>query len=195
MNIDCLLPLTTGLMLSGIGYGQKQITLSLTSSHPVAYCPLCQSGSQRIHSRYDRKVADLPWADKRVLMQLTVRRFFCDLAVCKRKVFCERLHPSIAAYARRTTRLEQYLQNLALQLGGEKAALLLELLNINLVSADTLLNLSRKVALPTVATPKIVGIDEWAIRKGQTYATILVDLETRRPIDLLADDKLETKWI
>jgi transposase len=71
------------------------------------------------------------------------------------------------------------------------------LLNINLVSPDTLLNLSRKVAIATVSIPKIVGIDEWAIRKGQTYATILVDLEIRRPIDLLPDDKIETveRWL
>lgn len=192
MNIDCLLPITPGLVLNRICYGEKQLTLSLTSANLLAHCPVCQSGSQRIHSRYGRKVADLPWADKRVLMQLTVRRFFCDLADCKRKVFCERLHPAIAAYARRTTRLEGYLQALALQLGGEKTALLLELLNITLVSADTLLNLSRKAATTTTSTPKIVGIDEWAIRKGQTYATILVDLETRRPIDLLPDAKLET---
>jgi transposase len=107
-------------------------------------------------------------------------------------VFCERLHPSIAAYARRTTRLEQYLQNLALQIGGEKAAFLLKLLNINLVSADTLLNLSRKGVTTTAPAPKVVGIDEWAIHKGRTYATILVDLETRTPIDLLADAKVET---
>ncbi|MFC5537608.1 ISL3 family transposase [Rhodocytophaga aerolata] len=164
----------------------------MTSGHPVAHCPLCLSSSQRIHSRYSRKVADLPWADKRVLMHLTVRRFFCDLADCKRNVFCERLHPAIAAYARKTTRLAHYLQNLALQLGGERTALLLELLNIHLVSADTLLNLSRKVAIATASAPKIVGIDEWAIRKGQTYATILVDLQTHRPIDLLPDAKLET---
>ncbi len=149
MNIDCLLPITPGLVLSGISYGEKQLTLSLTSSHPLAHCPLCQSGSQRIHSRYGRKVADLPWADKRVGLELSVRRFFCDLAYCQRKVFAERLHPSIAAYARRTTRLAHYLQNLALQLGGEKAAFLLELLNINSVSADTLLNLSRKVTKAT----------------------------------------------
>jgi transposase len=187
------MPVTPGLVLNGICYGEKQLTLSLTSSHPVAHCPVCLSSSQRIHSRYGRKVADLPWADKRILLELHVRRFFCDIANCKRRVFCERLHPSIAAYARRTTRLEDYLQNLAFQLGGEKAGFLLELLNINVVSADTLLNLSRKVVVATVPTPKIVGIDE-CIRKGQTYATILVDLETRRPIDLLPDDKLETKW-
>ena len=162
-------------MLHGITYTEKQLTLSLTSSHPVAHCPLCHNSSQRIHSRYGRKVADLPWADKRILLELHVRRFFCEAADCSRKVFCERLHLSITAYARRTTRLENYLQNLALQVGGEKAAFLLELLNINLVSADTLLNLSRKVAIATMSTPKIVGIDEWAIRKGPTYATILVD--------------------
>jgi len=197
LNIDFLLPVTPGLVLNGIYYGEKQLALFLSSTNPVAYCPICQSGSRRIHSRYGRKVADLPWADKRVLLELSVRRFFCDLPECKRKVFAERLHPSVAAYARRTTRMEEYLQTLALQLGGEKAALLLQLLNISLVSADTLLNLSRKVATTTIATPKVVGIDEWAIRKGQTYATILVDLELRRPIDLLPDAKLETveKWL
>jgi transposase len=197
LNIECLLPITSGLVLNEIYYGEKLLTLSLSSTTLVAHCPVCQSGSQRIHSRYRRKVADLPWAEKRVLMQLTVRRFFCDLTDCKRKVFCERLHPSIAAYARRTARLEHCLQNLALQVGGEKAALLLQLLNISLVSADTLLNLSRKVTTATIATPNVVGIDEWAIRKGQTYATILVDLENRTPIDLLADAKLETveSWL
>ncbi|MDO1450543.1 transposase family protein [Rhodocytophaga aerolata] len=189
-----MLPVIPGLLLNGITYGEKQLTLVLTSGHPVVHCPLCHTISQRIHSRYSRKVAGLPWADKRVIMELNVRRFYCEAKDCQRKVFCERLHPAITAYARRSTRLEHYLQNLALQLGGEKAAFLLELLNIHLVSADTLLNLLKKVAIADTAIPKILGIDEWAIRKGQTYATILVDLDTRKPIDLLPDDKLETKW-
>ena len=159
MNIDCLLPLTPGLVLNGITYGEKQLTLSLTSSHPMAPCPFYHNSSQRIHSRYDRKVADLPWANKRILLELHVRRFFCEGKDCKRKVFCERRHPSITAYARRTTRLEEYLQTLALHSRRRKSCLLLELLNISLVSADTLLNISRKVATATASTPKIVGID------------------------------------
>jgi transposase len=87
LNIECLMPVTPGLVLNGICYGEKQLTLSLTSSHPVAHCPVCLSSSQRIHSRYGRKVADLPWADKRILLELHVRRFFCDIANCKRRVF------------------------------------------------------------------------------------------------------------
>lgn len=121
-----------------------------------------------------------------------VRRFFCDIIDCKRKVFAERSHPCIAAYARRTARFEQYLQTLALQVGGEGACLLTHLLNITSLSADTFLNLIRKLPAKEETAHKIVGIDEWAILKGRTYATILVDLETGRPIDLLADAKAET---
>ncbi len=136
-------------------------------------CPLCQTSSSRIHSHYSRTVADLPWADKQVVFNLEVSRFFCDNDSCSRKIFTERLHPAIAAYARRTARLDHYLQTIALLLGGEGAALLAHLLNMSTVSADTLLNLTRKMPATQFDTPNILGIDEWSLRKGKTYATIL----------------------
>jgi transposase len=105
-----------------------------------------------------RRVADLPWADKQVQLLLAVRRFFCKQAECKRKVFSERLHPAIAAYARRTARLDHNLQTLAL---------LCQLLNTSAVSGDTLLKLTRRVHIDAPATPTVLGIDEWAIKKGQ----------------------------
>lgn len=198
MYIENLLPPISGLQLLGANFQERQITLLLKSSSSFACCPLCQNISSRIHSHYSRTVSDLPWADKQVVLSLEVRRFFCDHDDCSRKIFTERLgdtaapHPAIAAYARRTARLDHYLQNIALLLGGEGAALLAYLLNISTVSADTLLNLTRKIQITTFDTPKILGIDEWSLRKGKTYATILVDLEKRRPIDLLPDAKADT---
>ena len=197
MNIDFLLPVIPGLQFTDVAVEGKILTLFLNTTHPSAHCPLCNSKTERIHSLYRRKIADLPWADKQLNFQLQVRRFFCDMEECRRKVFCERLHASIAAYARRTTRMESYLQTLGLHLGGEGAAVLARLLNISSISADTFLNLVRKMPQLSSPTPKILGIDEWAIRKGKSYATILVDLETRQVIDLLKDAKLETiqSWL
>jgi transposase len=54
-------------------------------------------------------------------------------------------------------------------------------------SADTVLRLVRALPLPASETPRAVGVDDWALKKGQTYGTILVDLETRRVADLLPD--------
>ncbi len=192
MKIECLLPAVAGLQVTGVAYQEKLVSLSLTTTHPRAHCPVCGNGSEKIHSRYQRRVADLPWADKQVQLLLAVRRFFCEQSECKRKVFSERLHPAIAAYARRTARLDHHLQTLALLLGGEGAALLCQLLNTSALSGDTLLKLTRKASIDTPTTPTVLGIDEWAIRKGQNYATILVDLQTRRPIELLKDAKFET---
>lgn len=134
----------------------------------MALCPVCGGSSEKIHSRYQRRVADLPWAEKQVHLQLAVRRFFCREANCKRKVFSERLHPAIKACARRTSRLDHYLETLALKVGGEGGVLLCHLLNISTVSADTLLNLSRKASFASADTvAQIVGIDEWAGPRGQ----------------------------
>ncbi len=193
MTIDFLLPAVAGLQLRSITYAENHIILSLINTHPTTACPVCGCSSDKIHSRYQRRVADLPWSDKQIQLHLNVRRFFCPVEDCKRKVFSERLHLAIKAWARRTSRLDHYLETLALKVGGEGAALLCHLLNISTVSADTLLKLSRKAPLAHLETvPKIVGIDEWAIWKGHTYATIIVDLERRRPIELLADAELTT---
>ena len=142
-------------------------------------------------------MADLPWADNQVTLKLSVRHLFCYNPDCGRKIFSEHLHPTIAAYSRRTARLEEYLQTLGLLVGGELIALLAELLNICSLCADTILNLILKSPDVVTTTPTILGIDECAIHNGRTYATILQDPQTGSPIDLLEDDKVESieAWI
>ena len=82
-------------------------------------------------------------------------------------------------------------QQAAFVLGGEAGASLLAIMGMA-VSPDTLLRLIRKAPEPEVKTPRVLGVDEWAKRKGQSYGTILVDLEAHRPVDLLPDKSAES---
>ncbi len=86
----------------------------------TAVCPLCHQASHRIHSRYLRTLADLPWARIPVRVRVRVRRFFCDQPDCQRRIFTERLDPAIAPYARRTRRLDTLLQAVASALSGKR---------------------------------------------------------------------------
>ena len=130
---------------------------------------------------------------------MNVRKFFCDNSDCKRIIFTERLPFVLAPHARRTHRLADQQRQVAFALGGEAGAILLSVMGIA-VSHDTLLRLIRRASEPELTTPRVLGVDEWAKRKGHSYGTILVDLETHRPVDLLPESfakeiKPGTTWM
>jgi transposase len=126
-----------------------------------------------------------------VRVGLHVRRFYCRNAACARRTFVERLPELVAPYARRTRRLAEAQTRLGLALGGEAGARLLSRLAMP-ASAATVLRLVRELPLPERDLPRAVAVDDWAVRKGRTYGTILVDLERRRVLDLLPDRAAET---
>jgi transposase len=186
-----LLPATAALQLEGITISSDQITATLVAIQAMGCCPLCGGFSRRIHSHYPRTLTDLPWGALRVRLDLTVRKFFCDDPACPRRIFTERLPEVAAPYARRTTRLMELLQLLAVALGGAVGSRVLAHLRTP-VSAVTLLRLIRRTSVPASPPPRVLGIDDWAFRKGRTYGTILVDLERRAVVDLLPDRTAET---
>jgi len=156
-----------------------------------AACPLCQHYSERVHGSYGRTVADVPCGGRKVTLALTVRKFVCHTPDCPRKIFTERLPALVQSYARMTNRLLEALQTLGFATCGEVGERLAPKLGMD-ISGPTLLRRMRAVSIPPPASVRILGIDDWAWKKGMTYGTILVDLERRCPIELLPDRSTET---
>jgi transposase len=164
----------------------QQIVVCMTSVQQEARCPRCESISHRQHSQYVRTVSDLPWAEMSVVLRLEVGKWRCMNPDCEQSIFTERLPAVVRPWGRQTQRLEQRQTQLGLTVGGRAGSYLSGLLH-SLTSRDTLIRLVRRQPLKEVVTPRVLGIDDWAKRKGQTYGTLLVDMDTHEVIDVLPE--------
>ncbi|HSH79847.1 MAG TPA: ISL3 family transposase [Herpetosiphonaceae bacterium] len=183
-----LLPTSAHLHVDALEFDATAPTLNLTvtSIQSALRCPHCHQAATRVHSRYVRTLADLPWAHLPVRLQLQVRTLFCGTPTCPRRIFTERLPSLVAPWARRTTRLADRQRHTGLAVGGAAGARL----NSHLAqpaSRNTVLSLIRTTPESDHPTPRVLGVDDWSQRKGHSYRTILVDLERQRPIDLVPD--------
>jgi len=187
----------SGFAVDAVQVLADRVQILLRSRRPWGICPGCGGRSRRVQSRYRRRPADLPLGGRRVELSILTRRFWCDGVLCGRRIFCERFDDSVLGrYSRRTQRLETIVHHLGLALGGRPAASFADRLMIP-VSKDTLLRVVRRRVTDHDDTLTVVGIDDFAFRRGQTYGTIVCDLERRRPVVLLPDRALNTSraWL
>ena len=188
--------LVPGCAIDHILVNESSLTIQAHSTAITASCPNCAQLSSSVHTYYTRSPQDLPIAAKIVRLQLKVRRFRCHNSSCAKRTFSERLPDLLQPYAQKTERFITALYHTAQALGGAAAARLLLLLQLP-TSATTLLRIIRRLFSQATVTPRVVGVDDWAKRKGTTYGTILVDLERHQVIDLLPDRTAETveQWL
>jgi transposase len=185
-----LLPALGNLRLEQVLVNPDGLVLALATTRRTARWPLCARRSRRVHRRYRRTLTALPWAGRAVTLQLWVRRFRCDNRLCPRRICAERLPEVAAPHARRTLAQQAALRVLGCALGGQAGGRVAARLSLP-ASRDTLLRLVRTTTLPTVGTPGVVGIDDFAVRRGGRFGTAVVDLEQHRLLDLLPDRSVE----
>lgn len=183
-----VLPNPRSLVLEKIEQSDDHFLLSVRVEQ-VPCCPECGRPSRSRHSSYRRRLQDLPWQGLTVQILLCVRRLRCRHRDCPRQVFTERVE-GIPSYLRQTSRLAEIVRVVGYAAGGLPGARLLSRLAIH-ISDDTILRRVKYPASSACSDPgnslEVLGVDDWAWRKGQSYGTILVDLEQRQVSDLLPD--------
>lgn len=176
--------------VEGVSDTSGILVVEAVSTARPGRCPNCRKQARRVHSTYQRTLDERPLGSRRVIVRLRVRRYFCDRKSCSRTTFVEQVLGLSTRYRRSSTGLAGWLRSIAIELGGRPAARLCR--RLRLTAGRT--RLLRLLTAPTVPdrAPRVLGVDEFAFRKGCTYGTVLVDVEAYQVVDVLPDRTSET---
>ncbi|HEV7380548.1 MAG TPA: ISL3 family transposase [Dyadobacter sp.] len=197
MIAQFILPANVQLRADSIYAESGVIYIDTSAYQGYSVCPVCNRKSGKIHSRYCRTLLDLPISGHLSKVKLKARKYFCDNTECPRKVFTERFDYQIKPYCRRMIRSNDLLVRMGIELGGNTGSATSRSVGIP-VSPSTILRLIKRLEVQSkIITSGVIGIDDWAFKKGKTYGTVIVDLERKEVVDLLPDRESGTltEWL
>lgn len=184
-----------GLRVADVEHTDGRVRISISVDSDAATCLDCGRESTAAHSTYVRRLRDLPILGEPVELQALVRRFLCRSSDCARITFSESLGRLAKRYAQQADRVTEVLRSLVPMLSSTLSKILAFAIGIRTSSSTPLRAVDRSYRL--AKAPRVLGIDDFAVRRGTTYGALLCDLETGRPVDILAGRMAEpvAQWI